>query len=274
MVAGLDFRTTDNTKWGAGTGAGTGGKLTSSQADNDIWTLHTRVLDLEEHPPTAVSIVDITVSDEDGSQATLNMSDGSHIGPFQLPIATFRLLGNWVNAFPYKKLDFFTVPHQGLYMVLINHTSPDSPAIFDPNAVDEDSGSPTFGDPLYQLVFGEDSSIYDLAFYWPGVPGRGVDSGDFMFGHTFTRAVTLPAGLTDSVIELRTAPTADFTVTLKKESTTIGTGTILAGHTSGTFTFSAAVAFVEGDFLGVPPPALDSTAKSLSLTIRGVRQDL
>jgi hypothetical protein len=78
MVAGLKFRTTDNTKWGAGGGSGTGGNLTPTEADEDIWALHSRILAVEDNPPTAISIESFTVI---GSQMQVNMSDGSTQGP-------------------------------------------------------------------------------------------------------------------------------------------------------------------------------------------------
>ena len=33
---------------------------------------------------------------------------------------------------------------------------------------------PTFGDPLYQMVFGEDITVYDIGFFFPGKPGIGI----------------------------------------------------------------------------------------------------
>jgi hypothetical protein len=131
MVAGLKFRTTDNTKWGAGGGSGTGGNLTPTEADEDIWALHSRILAVEDNPPTAISIESFTVI---GSQMQVNMSDGSTQGPYDLPIASFRMMGEWVNSMPLLKLDIITVPHDGVYMVNVNHTTPASPAVFDPEA--------------------------------------------------------------------------------------------------------------------------------------------
>jgi hypothetical protein len=268
---GVHFKNTDNARWGAGDGAGPGGRLTSLQVDDNFWEVLTRVENMENNPPQAVSITNITVQ---GSQAILNMSDGSHIGPFDLPLATFRMLGQWVNDFPYLRLDIFTVDGLGLYMVLIPHTSPASPAAFDPEAIDEDSGSPTFGQPLYQLLFGTEDSIYDAGFFFPGAPGRGVDSDDWMFAHTFTREVSLAIGAPDSKVELRVAPTSDMTLTLKKNGTTIGTATIESGTLTGTFTVASGVDFAVGDTFAVPPPAGDATAKSLTLTMRFIRQDI
>jgi len=79
---GIDFKTTDNTKWGAGTGAGTGGKMTDTQIDINFWNLLQRILGLEESPPEAISIDTITVI---GDKFQINLTDGSHQGPFTLP---------------------------------------------------------------------------------------------------------------------------------------------------------------------------------------------
>ncbi|HVI92348.1 MAG TPA: phage tail protein, partial [Dongiaceae bacterium] len=86
---------------------------------------------------------------------------------------------------------------------------------------------------------------------------------------------TLPKDLiyngVHSKISCEIAPTADYTITLKKNGSTIGTGTILAGHTTGTWSFAAAVTFADGDLFTVTAPVSDSTMSGLALTILGSR---
>lgn len=270
-VDGLHFKNTDNTKWGVGDGAGTSGRLTSLQADLNTWMLRQRVKALEDNPPTAINIIGFTVI---GSQMQVNMSDGSHLGPYDLPIATFHLLGNWVNGYPYAPLDFFTAPGLGLYLVKIAHTSPASPAPFDPNAIDEDSGSPTFGNPLYQLVFGSESSIYDIGWFYPGTPGRGIAADEAMFAHVLSRTVLLPAGLPGAKAKLMTQCAAAMSMDIMQNTTVIGSVDFAIGDVEGTFTFDDDVTLAIDDIVWVPPPAVDTTAKGLNITIPATRQDI
>ncbi|HVJ44709.1 MAG TPA: phage tail protein [Dongiaceae bacterium] len=75
----------------------------------------------------------------------------------------------------------------------------------------------------------------------------------------------------NSKISCEVAPTANYTITLKKNGSTIGTGTILAGHTTGTWTFTSAVTFADGDLFTITAPASDATMSGLALTILGSR---
>lgn len=270
-VRGLNFKNTDNTKWGAGNGAGTASRLTSMQGDLNTWMLDQRMLALEENPPTAVSIVSFSVI---GSQMQVNMSDGSHLGPYPLPIATFRLLGEWVNGYPYEQLNFFTAPGFGLYMVMIPHTSPASPAEFDPTAIDEDSGSPTFGQHLYQLVFGNETAIYDIGWFYPGTPGRGIASGEAMFAHVLTRTVVLQAGLPGSRAKLMAQCTSALQMDIMHNDDVVGSLDFAIGDIEGTFTFDDDVTINIDDLIWLPPPAPDATAKGLNVTIQATRQDI
>lgn len=269
---GITYRT-DNVGGvtGAGGGSGTGGNLTPVEVDLNFWELYTRLKDLEDNPPEAISIANITVI---GSQFEVNLSNGDTLGPYDLPIATFHLLGEWVNDFPYAKLDFFTVAGSGLYMVLIDHTSPASPAEFDANAIDEDTGSPTFGLPLYQFIFGDPADIYDMGFFFPGTPGQGISSGEAMFGHVFTRQIELPADLPLSVAKVRVAFTSAVSFDILQNATTIGTLDFAPGDFVGTFDFPDDITFVAEDLLTfVAPTVIDATAKELRVTLRGTRQD-
>lgn len=271
MSDGVNFRTTDPDRWGSGNGLGTGGNLTPLQFDENMWELLTRIQALENDPPTAVSILSITVV---GTQMQINLTDGSHQGPFDLPIATFNMTGDWVNNMTYARLDMVSVPGRGLYMVLIGHTTDPSPAVFDPTATDEDTGSPTFGEPLYQLVFGEDTYIYDLGFMAPGRPGAGISSGGAVFGHEITRAVLLPQNLPGSVASLAVDPAADLSFLIKVDGVQKGTLDFGAGETEGTFTWAADVNLAVRDRVTIHlDGSVDSDATELMVTIRATRTD-
>jgi hypothetical protein len=270
-LRGLHYKNTDNTKWGTGDGSGTAGRLASLQADLNIWMLDERVHAIEVDPPTAVSIIGFTVI---GSQMQVNMSDGSHLGPYNLPIATFRLLGEWVNSYPYEELNFFTAPGFGLYYVKITHTSPASPAEFDPTAIDEDSASPTFGNPLYQLVFGSESAIYDIGWFYPGTPGRGIASDEAMFAHVLSRPVLLPAGLPGAKAKLMVQAATALQMDIMHNTTVVGSLDFAIGDVEGVFTFASDVTLAIDDLIWLPPPAPDATAKGLNVTIPATRQDI
>jgi hypothetical protein len=130
------YRTTDMVKWGAGKGA----NLTPTEVDTSFWNLRERIRTLEESPPAANNIDEITVS---GSQMTITMEDASTFGPFTLPTSRWRWRGEFADATVYAVEDFFSDPDTGsIYRVLIGHTSATP---FDP---DLESG----GDPVYELI--------------------------------------------------------------------------------------------------------------------------
>jgi len=263
---GIIYKTTDVLKWGVGGGSGTGGNLSPTELDLNFWELYFRLKALEDNPPESINISGMTVV---GTQWQVNMSDGSHFGPFTLPLATFQFRGDWVNEMHYYELDIVVAPDFGLFLVRIEHDTPPLPAVFDPLA---DDGS---GNLLYLKLFGEGPRIYDFGFFFPGQPGAGIGTGDYMAAHAFARDVVLPINLTGSIARLRLAPLADLSFDAQKNGVDIGTIDFAAGETEGTFTFVDATAFVSGDAFGVlPPAALDDDARSLTLTFVGTRGTL
>lgn len=264
MPFGLNFRTTDLLKWGNGNGTGTGGNLTPQQADENTWALHTRTKALEDNPPEAISIQGFTVI---GSQMQVNMSDGSTQGPFDLPIATFRDMGEWVNSMPLLPLDIVTVPHDGIYKVNIAHTTPVAPAVFDPDA---DDGS---GNLLYTKVYGDDAYIYDLAWFYPGAPGLGIDDDAPLAGHEFGRPVVFPIDLPDSKASLRIPAAADLSFDLQINGVVKGSVDFASGDTAGTFTWADQVTCATGDLIYIMKPAVvDAAARDLTVTLILTRQ--
>lgn len=260
---GIDYKTTDMTKWGTGSGSGTGGNLTPQQADLNFWELYSRLKDLEDNPPEAIHISGMTVV---GSQWQVNMSDGTHFGPFSLPIAIFELKGDWQNEFHYYELNLVTVPGLGLFLVRLEHDTPASPAVFDPNATDTD------GHALYLKIFGTDSYIYDFGWFYPGRPGNGIEVGAAMAAHVLVRAVVLPSGLAGSKASLLTAPASALSFGLVKGTTAIGSINFAAGATVGTFTFTADVACAIDDTIRLIRPAtVDTAARELSVTLLAQR---
>lgn len=257
---GITYRNTDLTKWGVGKGS----RLTSLEVDLNWWEIYGRLKSLEDNPPVAVSVAGMTVV---GTQWTVNLSNGDTLGPFTLPIGTFELKGDWLNDMLYHELDIVSVPHRGLYLVRIEHTTPSAPTEFDPDA---DDGS---GNPLYLLLFGEDEYIYDVGFFFPGKPGLGIDDGDAIFGHTFDREVTLPANLPGSVARLKVACAAAMDFEIQVNGVASGNVHFNLGATTGSFTFASDVVCVAGDTVTVQKPddGVDASAKQLTVTIKGRR---
>lgn len=109
---------------------------------------------------------------------------------------------------------------------------------------------------------------YDLATFYPGVPGN----SQLLARIKLARAVTFPINLTGSLADARVAATASTTVTLKKNGSSIGTLVWAASGTSGAFTFAAAVSFAAGDVLTLEGPATaDVTLADISITLIGTR---
>lgn len=257
------YRDTDNTKWGPGKDA----NLTKSEVDNNFWTIDQRVAYLETHPPTAVSISNIVVS---GSQVQFNMSDGSHFGPFTMPIATFQYRPEgFVAGQTYNEMDLIPIPQQGLFLARIGFTATGTHLEFDPEDTDVD------GNKLYTLVYGENTYIYDFGFSFPGKPGVGVLVDDEMAQHLFLRDVYLPVDCAGSLAKLIASPTADLVYEITKNGTTIGTLTFPASTTEGVFSLADATQFTNGDTLGLKKITdTDATAKGFRCGFAGVQGTL
>jgi len=260
---GIDYKTTDVTKWGAGSGAGTAGNLSPLQLDLNFWELYSRLKNLEDNPPTAINITGMTVV---GSQWEVNMSDGSSFGPFTLPIATFELKGDWVNDMTYYELDMVSAPGFGLYLVRIQHVTPPAPATFDPAATDDDDN------PLYLLLYGENTYIYDLGFFFPGRPGIGIEDGAAIAGHVLVHPVTALTGLPGSIAKLKVAPASDLSFSIEHDDVEIGSVDFEAGDADGTFTFLADIDLpVDAVLTLMKPAAVDVDARELKVTFKMTR---
>ena len=112
----------------------------------------------------------------------------------------------------------------------------------------------------------EVSQQYDLAAHVEGIPTSGTDFMQF----PAVRAYRLPTSLVGSQLKCDVAPTATLTLSLYKNAVSIGTMSIAAGATTGTFNFTAAVTFLVGDLLTVRlTSATDATADDVSFMLKG-----
>jgi hypothetical protein len=142
----LVFRTLG--AWGAGKGA----NLEAVEVDNNFWSLAEAIINLQNNPAPPTGIASITVA---GTQMTITLTDGTVMGPFTLPVLTFRWRGEFSAGTLYSVLDVFTVssgnpdvdparPEYGIFLVNIAG----SWDVFDPGATDDS------GNPLYTWLFG------------------------------------------------------------------------------------------------------------------------
>lgn len=95
--------------------------LTVEEGDGNIDNLDGRIQDLENNPPTPISISNIT---ETSTTFTVWLSNGNSIGPLTKPVATIEFRGNWQAATGYYANNLVFVPEvSSLYFVTQNHIS-------------------------------------------------------------------------------------------------------------------------------------------------------
>jgi hypothetical protein len=105
---------------------------------------------------------------------------------------------------------------------------------------------------------------YDIATFYPGVPG----SSQTLLRWIAPRAVTIPSGGTNSQCSCGTAATANTTLTIKQNGSSVGTILVSAAGTSGAFTVSSVVNLVAGDVLTITGPATaDATLADIAVTL-------
>jgi hypothetical protein len=133
-------------------GAGKGSNLQPSEVDANFWSVAEAIVTLQNNPALPVGIASVSVS---GTQMTITLTDGTVMGPFTLPVLTFRWRDEWQPLTTYAVLDVFKVTDVGIFMVQIGHTSG---ATFDP-AIADGGGAPM----LLQLFGSADGSLAGLS---------------------------------------------------------------------------------------------------------------
>jgi hypothetical protein len=135
----LTFRTIG--AWGAGKGS----NLEPSEVDNNFWSLANAIFALQNDPALPVGIASISVS---GTQMTILLTDGTVMGPYTLPVLTFRWRGEFQANAPYAVLDVFTVTintaavnedtvRYGIFLVQVAGAWP----VFEPNQIEDGSAA-------------------------------------------------------------------------------------------------------------------------------------
>ena len=235
-------------------GPGKGSNITPEEFDGNVYDHDVRIASLETNPPSAVSIDTIDVT---GNLMTIVLTDASTQGPFIIPTARLRWVGEWQPDVEYFENDIFS-NDLSIYIVLFDHTAA---ATFDPFRFD----SVGF---IYQEMLAIPDAFIDIGFFYPGQPASAIVFGDPMFAFRTVRSFYLPQDLTDSRAGFGYAHTHDQIYSIRKNDAQIGTWSPDTG-----FSFTADVQFLAGDLLSVVAPLMeyDETARDLTMTLVGAR---
>jgi hypothetical protein len=155
----------------------------------------------------------------------------------------------------------------GTYLSLRQHMTPEAPAAFDPDALDD---SVTPAQKLYRQIAGVPPVLhYDIAVNYLGlIPGGSLTLAQLVS----TRRFWLRAGLPGSQAYLAVPAASALAFDLRRNGAAIGSVSFAAGANTGTFTLAADVQVFETDRLAlVGPSAEDVSAADLSVTLIGDR---
>lgn len=214
-----------------------------------------------------------------GSSATFHFTDATTL-VIGLPIATMSYAGQWANSTAYVAGQLFSARGRGLYQVLVDHTTPDAPAVFDPDAVTED----TDADPLYSFWLPLYDVNYDAAIFVPGSVQR--DANDVLFQAVAGRSMqfTTDDGHAYAYLDIGNDETdaTDIILSIQVNRVEIGTITFEANGTIdgdggqlGAFNVPSATNIPEGDIYSVRVTQSDNaTPSGLSITLPFLRTDI
>jgi hypothetical protein len=249
-------------------GAGTGTPNSAAQVDGNFYDVDQRIVSLNADLAEGKRIDYVTYT---SNSMTFHFTDGtSQVIP--LPVATLEYVGVWTNDTPYMR-GHMVVADNGFYQVLESHTTPVSPAPFDPNA----TTGPPDNLPLYQLFLPVNDVNYDAAIFVPGSVQRAA--GELLFQGIANRAMRLYAGNAGAYARVDVANDAvgatAIVISIQKNGTQIGTITIAGGGQTGTFSVPTATDFAEGDRYGLRVTASANAKPSdLSVTLPFIRTDI
>jgi hypothetical protein len=127
-------------------GSGTGTPNSAAQVDANFYTLVQQIGDVVADVADGKRIADDGVTTTNNS-ITFEFTDGS-TQTIALPFAELHYVGAWANSTPLTAGQLFSIPGVGIYQVLVDHMTPASPEVFDPDAVTDD----TDADALYSFL--------------------------------------------------------------------------------------------------------------------------
>jgi hypothetical protein len=256
-------------------GSGTGTPNSAAQVDGSFYDLDQRIAELNDALAVGKQIDTVTYTP---NSMTFHFTDGtSQVIP--LPVAVITYVGQWTNSTPYTPGQMISARGIGMFQILVPHTTPPLPALFDPNATDG-SGNPlySFWMPLYDVNF-------DAAIFVPGPIHR--SPGELLFQGLATRTMQLKSGDAHAYAYLDIGNSAsgatDIVLSIEKNGVEIGTITFAAGAVlpspstgqQGAFSIPAIVDFAEGDRYALRATQSDNVEPSgLSVTLPFLRTDI
>ncbi len=217
------YRTTNASEWGSGKGS----NLTPEQVDNNFWEVQKAIAAIEIKEGVGIESAFVV----DGNQLYFNMTDGSVVGPIEMPTVTLNPRGEWRSGIAYAVNDLFTY-NGSVYLVKVNHTAA---ALFDPNANDG-AGHNYYGllieNPGNQLPKGGQpgqvvtkNSTVDFKAEWTTpryVPGGGdkenvlVKLSETPYDYAWAKIATVPPlGSTGEYLSKKSGSDFDFEWTSK-----------------------------------------------------------
>jgi hypothetical protein len=249
-------------------GTGTGTPNTAAQVDGNFFDVDQRIVELNADLADGKMIESVTYTQ---NSFTLHFTDGT-TEVIPLPIATLTFVGEWINSAIYVRGNMVSVHGTGMFQVLVDHTTPAPPAVFDAGAVD---GS---GNPLYALWIPLSDTNYDASIFVPGSVQRNPD--ELLYQGIANRPMQLPAGNANCFGYLDVGNDAtgatDIIVAIEKNGVSVGTITFAGGGgQEGVFSILAATNFVEGDRYALRATQSDNVEPSgLSVTLPFTRKDI
>jgi hypothetical protein len=257
-------------------GAGTGTPNSAAQVDGNFYDVDQRIVAVNADLAEGKRIDTVTYSP---TSMTFHFTDGtSQVIP--LPVAVITYVGQWTNSTPYTPGQMISVRGLGMYQVLVSHTTPPLPAIFDPNATDDS----TDHNPLYSFWMPLYDINYDAAIFMPGSIQR--DPDELLFQGVATRTMNLASGNSHAYAYLDVGNdgtgATDIVLSIEKNRVEIGTITFAAGGDidtdggqHGTFNVPTFAEFAEGDRYALRVTQSDNAGPSgLSVTLPFLRTDI
>lgn len=201
-----------------------------------------------------------------GWKATVSAAGNIAMNVWRLPPGEKFVIA---GAGEHMRLRVITIAARGSTHSTLVSASSNPPADGGPVA---DQGSPGGSSDGFSAVVVDEP--YQISYYSgpTGQPGANAILLRHNIGGLVNTGATFPAGLAGTYVGCTTAPTADYVITIKQATTTVGTFTIAAGATTGTISFTSNVDATPGeiwDFIGQATP--DTTIAGIYFSMAGRR---
>jgi hypothetical protein len=221
----------------AGTwGAGKGSNLSGAEVDANFYQALQALAAQEASPLQPHNITAISFS---SGALTITTNDGRSFGPYTVPQASLAWKGDYSPGSYYNAGDLFAA-NGNAYLAVSEFVGESDP--FEPSGA--------------TACVGGQPTLYDLAFFCPGLP-----NGSVIFQHVATRLLFV-----NSVqAYLRVAPGSNQVYTIKINGESLGTFSIASGSHSGSTT-DLSGSLAPGDVLTVVGPGTPS-GSDLSVTL-------